>query len=230
MVMKANLIHLLLRHTWTRIFTCTVVLNWPGLVPVIQRPTRWLVLCWYTMIVSSGKDGTVNTVKHHLRHVYKKLKVQRRVQAVEEARLVSDVTRLQKLSDERDNQLKSVTVTNTGGAPNIQVLEPPTVLKNATRPRPVSTLVMALLAGAVIGCGVACVRDWYDFRLRSADEIKSALGVTVLGLIPHVEDETSPIARGQKIHIDPASEARTVFPGSIRRTPIRPSLGAVMLV
>jgi LuxR family maltose regulon positive regulatory protein len=29
---------------------------------------------------------TVNTVKHHLRHVYKKLKVQRRVQAVEEAR------------------------------------------------------------------------------------------------------------------------------------------------
>lgn len=29
---------------------------------------------------------TVNTVKHHLRHVYRKLKVKRRVQAVDEAR------------------------------------------------------------------------------------------------------------------------------------------------
>jgi capsular exopolysaccharide synthesis family protein len=132
-------------------------------------------------------------------------------QAVEESRLASDVARLQKLSDERDNQLKNVTVTNTGGAPNIQVLEPPTVLKNATRPRVIPTLVLAILAGGIIGCGVACVRDWYDFRLRSADEIKSALGVTVLGLIPHVEDETSPIARGQKIHIDPASEAAEAY-------------------
>jgi len=37
-------------------------------------------------IIARAYGITVNTVKHHLRHVYKKLKVQRRMQAVEEAR------------------------------------------------------------------------------------------------------------------------------------------------
>jgi len=132
-------------------------------------------------------------------------------QIVEDARLTNDVTRLQKLTDDLGMQISSVTLTQTGGAPNITVLEPPSVGRAPTRPYVGRTLALALLAGVIVGCGVACVRDWYDYRLRNADEIKAALGVTVLGLIPHVEDESSPIARGQKIHIDPASEAAEAY-------------------
>ena len=130
---------------------------------------------------------------------------------VEETRLTSDVTRLQKDADDLNTQYQNVKLTQRGGAPNIETLEPPSVSRSPTRPHTWRALGLALLLGGVVGCGVACVRDWYDFRLRSADEIKSALGVTVLGIVPHVEDETSPIARGQKIHIDPACEAAEAY-------------------
>jgi capsular exopolysaccharide synthesis family protein len=130
---------------------------------------------------------------------------------VEEARLVNEVNQLQKQQDELSTQYQNAKLTQRGGAPNITVLEPPTVSKSPTRPYLWRTLALALIGGCIVGCGIACVRDWYDFRLRSADEIKSALGVTVLGIVPHVEDESSPIARGQKIHIDPASEAAEAY-------------------
>ena len=126
---------------------------------------------------------------------------------LEDARLEGEVTRLTKNIDELDERIKSVALVAGGsGAPNIQVIEPPSVSKAPTRPYVSRTLALALLAGVVVGCGVACVRDWYDYRLHNADEIKQSLGITVLGLIPRVADENSPIARGQKIHIDPGSD------------------------
>jgi capsular exopolysaccharide synthesis family protein len=130
---------------------------------------------------------------------------------VAEAGLMTAVEGLQKDLKDLNGQFQTVKLTQRGGAPNIQVLEPPSVSRVPTRPHLLQTLALALIGGIMVGCGIACVRDWYDFRLRSADEIKTALGVTVLGVVPHVEDETSPIARGQKIHIDPASEAAEAY-------------------
>ncbi len=130
---------------------------------------------------------------------------------IEEATLASDVTRLQSLLNDLDKRMKDFELTQGGSAISIQVLEPPSVSRAPTRPYTSRTLALALLGGLVLGCGGACVRDWYDYRLRSADEVKSTLGITVLGLIPHVGDENSPIARGQKIHIDPQSEAAEAY-------------------
>jgi capsular exopolysaccharide synthesis family protein len=131
--------------------------------------------------------------------------------ALEDARLQAEVTRLSGLADELDNRLRTVSLTTGETAPSITVLEPPSASKAPTRPYTGRTLGLALIAGLVLGCGAACVRDWYDYRLRSADEVKATLGVTVLGLIPRVADENSPIARGQKIHIDPQSEAAEAY-------------------
>jgi polysaccharide biosynthesis transport protein len=136
-----------------------------------------------------------------------KIAIAQHGRVLEDARLDGEVTRLAKNIEELDERIKSVALVAGGsGAPNIQVIEPPTVSKAPTRPYVSRTLALALLAGVVVGCGVACVRDWYDYRLHNADEIKQSLGITVLGLIPRVSDETSPIARGQKIHIDPGSD------------------------
>jgi polysaccharide biosynthesis transport protein len=131
---------------------------------------------------------------------------------VKDMQLDSDVKRLAGLADQIDNRMREVALTqDNGSAPSITVLEPPSVSRIPTRPYTSRTLALAVLAGLVVGCGIACVRDWYDYRLRSADEVKSTLGITVLGLVPHVGDENSPIARGQKIHIDPQSEAAEAY-------------------
>jgi capsular exopolysaccharide synthesis family protein len=141
-----------------------------------------------------------------------KVAIQQHARVVEDQALDSAVARLTKNIEELDERMKSVAVASGGsGAPNIQVIEPPSVSKSPTRPYVSRILALALLAGVVVGCGVACVRDWYDYRLHNADEIKQSLGITVLGLIPRVGDETSPIARGQKIHIDPGSDVAEAY-------------------
>jgi capsular exopolysaccharide synthesis family protein len=140
-----------------------------------------------------------------------KLAVTQDAAAAQDTQLAADVTRLQQLSDELDKQIKNLALVEAAGAPNISVMEPPAVSGRPVRPYTGRTLALALIGGLVVGCGAACVRDWYDYRLRSADEVKSSLGITVLGLIPHVDDENSPIARGQKIHIDPQSQVAEAY-------------------
>jgi capsular exopolysaccharide synthesis family protein len=140
------------------------------------------------------------------------LALEQNARTVKDLQLDADVKRLTALADEIDTRMRTIALTqDSASAPNITVLEPPSVSRKPTRPYIWQTLALALLAGAVVGCGAACVRDWYDYRLRSADEVKATLGVTVLGLVPHVADENSPIARGQKIHIDPQSDAAEAY-------------------
>ncbi len=130
---------------------------------------------------------------------------------VKDTELSADVTRLHQLADELDAQIKKIAIVEVSGAPDIDVVNPPYVSRYPSSPHKWKALAVAILGGLAFGCGVACVRDWYDYRLRSADEVKSSLGITVLGLIPHVEDENSPIARGQKIHIDPQSAVAEAY-------------------
>src|SRR5207247_3581115 len=86
--------------------------------------------------------------------------------AVEDTRLAAEVARLQSLTDDLDKRSRELEVVDAGNAPHIQVLEPPTASFKPTRPYVGRTLALALLGGVVFGCGAACVRDWYDYRLR----------------------------------------------------------------
>jgi capsular exopolysaccharide synthesis family protein len=57
-------------------------------------------------------------------------------------------------------------------------------------------LGIGLVAGMMVGSGLALVRDWRDQRVRSADEITAILGVPVLGAIPKVS-RRSALGRGK---------------------------------
>ena len=65
---------------------------------------------------------------------------------------------------------------------------------------------MALVVGLMIGVMLACLRDWSDPRLHSAEEVKAALGLPVLGQVPKMSGDLAPSVRGQTILVDPASE------------------------
>jgi len=70
----------------------------------------------------------------------------------------------------------------------------------AARPTSVQTarvLGIGLVAGMMMGSGLAFVRDWRDQRVRSADEITAILGVPVLGAIPTISRRTA-LGRGKR--------------------------------
>jgi len=63
----------------------------------------------------------------------------------------------------------------------------------------------------VLGCGVALVRDRLDDRLHSADEIKSSLGIPLLGAIPQMPGPLSAGDAGQHVVLQPAGEVAEAF-------------------
>ena len=81
------------------------------------------------------------------------------------------------------------------------------------------TLVAALAAGAVFSLSMAMVREARDSRFHTPDEAAALLGTPVLAVIPRMDVNLSPVARGQMVHLDPGSQASEAY-----RT-IRLSLG-----
>ncbi len=67
------------------------------------------------------------------------------------------------------------------------------------------------MLGLIAGLGLACVRDWLDPRLRSVDEIKAVLGMPILGMVPRMPENLAPAVRGQKLLLDPGSEAAEAY-------------------
>ena len=128
------------------------------------------------------------------------------------ALLEADVKRSERLCDILDNRIKEIDITESGGALNINVLEP-------ARPEDVSgnsfrrfrILVLSLVLGAAISIGMAMGHDKLDQRMRSADEIATVTKAPVLGVVPSVPGQLSRAAQGQIVHIDPMSGAAEAY-------------------
>ena len=60
-------------------------------------------------------------------------------------------------------------------------------------------MAMAMAMGLMFGFALALLRDWLDYRLRSADEISAVLGIAVLGVIPTMSENQTVGAHSQKL-------------------------------
>jgi capsular exopolysaccharide synthesis family protein len=72
-------------------------------------------------------------------------------------------------------------------------------------------LFQGLIIGVVLGCFGALVRDWTDQRLRSGEDITEALGVAMLGSVPHIPGPANPLAQGRKVDLEPASDVAETY-------------------
>jgi capsular exopolysaccharide synthesis family protein len=120
--------------------------------------------------------------------------------AAEYARLQSEVDRVQKQLDLLDGRMKEVNFADDTGAPSITVLEPARAEDKPTFPSASKTLALAMMVGLVSGMGFACIRDRHDYPLKSARQIRQALGTRVIGLIPRMTK------RGRVLETDPSSD------------------------
>ncbi len=122
-----------------------------------------------------------------------------------------DVQRLERLEEEIADRMRSMSMVENSGALNVTVLENATLPDKPSAPRKEQVFTVALAGGLFIGLGLALLVDWRDQRLRSAEEIKAALGVPMLGTVPAMAGGVAPNIRGLKSHLDPASEAARAY-------------------
>src|SRR5439155_12867268 len=119
--------------------------------------------------------------------------------------------RLATQCDELDAQIRQAALAANAGALSVTVLEPAQWEDNAIGPNRRNTLAGAALIGLLLGCGLSVVREWTDPRLRSAEEVKTAIGLPVLGAIPAVPGNRSRQALGWAVHLDAGSNAAESF-------------------
>jgi capsular exopolysaccharide synthesis family protein len=65
-------------------------------------------------------------------------------------------------------------------------------------PRVATNVGIALLAGLVVGLGLAIVREQLDNTLKTPEDVENRLGVTILGLLPDIAEEDLPNGAGRR--------------------------------
>jgi capsular exopolysaccharide synthesis family protein len=67
---------------------------------------------------------------------------------------------------------------------NIRVVETPLVAEKPVEPAPLKTLLLSLLTGVALGCGLVVSMDMADNSVRTVDQAEKISGLTALGAIP----------------------------------------------
>ena len=128
-------------------------------------------------------------------------------QALELAALEEALQRTERLCDILDDRIKEVNLSEEVGAMNVSILEPAGASLQPSYPVRSRFLASGILAGGLIGFGLAWLRDLLDHRLKSVEEIASVLQLPVLGALPHFGDAQDKSQIGRLVALTPRSIA-----------------------
>jgi succinoglycan biosynthesis transport protein ExoP len=127
------------------------------------------------------------------------------------ARLHEDVDRLRKQVDACDGRIHAIELQNSAADLDIDFFDHAVASPQPSHPLIPRTLGFALIVGLGLGCVLGLLRDAMDDRLRSADDIKSALATPVLGLVPQMPAGISPGVAGMKAAMEPAGDVAEAY-------------------
>jgi capsular exopolysaccharide synthesis family protein len=128
-------------------------------------------------------------------------------QALELAALEEAFERTEKLCDILDQRIKEVDLSQETAGMNVSILEPAVASSQPSYPVPSRFLASGVLAGGLLGFGLAWLRDLLDHRLKSVDEIASVLQLPVLGALPYFGDKQETAQIGRLVALSPRSIA-----------------------
>jgi capsular exopolysaccharide synthesis family protein len=128
-------------------------------------------------------------------------------QALELAALEEAFKRTEKLCDILDQRIKEVDLSQETAGMNVSILESAVASTQPSYPVPSRFLASGVLAGGLIGFGLAWLRDLLDHRLKSVDEIASVLQLPVLGALPYFGDKQETAQIGRLVALSPRSIA-----------------------
>jgi polysaccharide biosynthesis transport protein len=94
-------------------------------------------------------------------------------------------------------------------ANDISVIEAPLVPVKPAKPRKLLILVLALLGGGVLGCGLVFGTDMADSSVRNVDQAENISGLSVLTSVP--ESKRKDLEKESVLNSDPASYEAEAF-------------------
>jgi capsular exopolysaccharide synthesis family protein len=129
------------------------------------------------------------------------------VNAADFAQLASKLAQKKEFNRQLENRINELQVNKDAEQifNTVQVLEAARMADGASFPRPKRTMAVAIIAGALLGAGLALLRDRLDGRMRSVEEIQTVIGLPILGVVPAMSGRRTAVARAMTVHLDPRS-------------------------
>lgn len=157
--------------------------------------------------VTAAKNREVELQKNY--DEQRKAAIALNIKNAEAEQIENEIKRLSGMVEKAELQLADLNSTDIG-APTIQTFDQPSEAKMV---QPVRNMILfqGLVIGLVLGCFGAVVRDWTDQGLRSGDDITEALGVAMLGSVPHMPGPANPLGNGRKVDLEPASDVAETY-------------------
>jgi polysaccharide biosynthesis transport protein len=125
--------------------------------------------------------------------------------------LKENVDRQQKLADAVDNRISALKSKQAEDVLDVRVLKKGDKQQLDISPRYYRTMGMAGIMGLVLGLVCAFLLDMADGRIHSVEEVRSSLGMRVLGAIPHVRGVHLVTNLGRGVDLYPAAEIAEAF-------------------
>ena len=114
--------------------------------------------------------------------------------------------RTEKLCDILDDRIKEVNLTEEVGAMNVSIMEVAGPSPEPSYPKPSKFLALGILLGGLSGLGLTWLREILDHRLKSIEEIASAMQLPVLGVVPYLESKQERSQVGRVVALQPRSK------------------------
>jgi len=98
--------------------------------------------------------------------------------------LQRDVENAQRTYDQIMQRLNQTTLESLATTSNVSVLSQAVPPVEATSPKILVNMVVALFAGALLGVGVVVAMELMDRRVRSVEDVALAIGLPIVGILP----------------------------------------------
>jgi capsular exopolysaccharide synthesis family protein len=103
--------------------------------------------------------------------------------------LQRDATSNQQIFDSLLRRTKETQISGELRSSNIHILDEAEVPRSPVRPRTSRDLLVTVFIGALLSVGLALFLNRLDDRFKSPEDVKEALGLPLLGLVPVVADQ-----------------------------------------
>ncbi len=141
----------------------------------------------------------------------KKVALALSAKSVEMDQMEADVKSVTGQLEKIEGRLLELKASENVGVPTIQVFDEPSLPSMPIKPVLTMMLFQGLMIGLILGCLAALIRDWTDQGLRNAEEVTQAVGVPLLGSVPHISGPVNPMATGRKVDLEPASDVAETY-------------------
>jgi capsular exopolysaccharide synthesis family protein len=103
--------------------------------------------------------------------------------------LTSQLNQLTLRQETLQSQLSQIQISTAQATGGGRLVSPALVPKTPSSPKPVTDALLALLLGLVAGIVIVLLRDFFDDRIKSQEDLETVSnGLTTLGLIPKISD------------------------------------------